>query len=338
MVMSAQFMHNTVRLLKEFLMLSEKDMEDAIAQNPQKFIGESGLKLLFRQYRIGNYIFDLMFVDKYGTKLIVELQKGTLDRVHTYKILDYYDEYKEQNPNEFIELMVIANKVPMERKKRLKSWGVTFKEIPENEFEVLENIQTNFIEKPTHNKQDEFLDKSYMLFKKQKNLFIEKLLDYNPDIEITMNWNELSETNIKKRTNWFVCFIPKQWGKPKNGFGIHFGFIHQRDRNSTNEFIRLTVGVEKPLDPEFNEKFKSEIREEILNAKINISNIAIYPNAGYRKGGKLVEIERVPLNEDSYKILFNNYKNLNEVIAIISSKIKEYYSKDRFMGKLEFTA
>ena len=70
-------------------------MEDAIVNNPESFLNEKGLKLLARQYKIGSYIFDLLFEDRYGGKLIVELQKGTLDRTHTFKILDYYHEYKD---------------------------------------------------------------------------------------------------------------------------------------------------------------------------------------------------------------------------------------------------
>jgi hypothetical protein len=114
-------------------LMTEKLMEDAIAQNPEKYL-EQGLILVERQYRIGSYIFDLLFQDRHGAKLIVELQKGTLDRNHTYKILDYYDEYKTQNPDQFVELMVIANRIPRERRERLSSQGISFKEIPESDF------------------------------------------------------------------------------------------------------------------------------------------------------------------------------------------------------------
>jgi hypothetical protein len=115
-------------------MFSEKDMEDAVAEDPEKYIGEPGLKLISRQYRIGNYIFDLLFEDRHGGKLIVELQKGTLDRQHTYKIIDYYYEFKEKYSSEFVDLMVIANRISRERKKRLKDWSIEFKEIPEDIF------------------------------------------------------------------------------------------------------------------------------------------------------------------------------------------------------------
>ncbi len=138
---------------------SEKDMEDVIIANSEKYL-EAGLKLVARQYRIGTYIFDLLFEDRHGAKLLVELQKGTLDRNHTYKILDYFDEYKTKFPNEFVELMVIANKIPRERRNRLSSMGISFKEIPESE--ILDDIQQvsfnrdeilskkQAIEQPTH--------------------------------------------------------------------------------------------------------------------------------------------------------------------------------------------
>ena len=105
-------------------MVSEKMMEDAISTEPEKYLGEKGLRLIARQYSIGSYVFDLVFEDKHGARLIVELQRGTLDRAHTYKILDYYDEYKEKNPNVFIELMVIANRIPHERRRTLESQGI----------------------------------------------------------------------------------------------------------------------------------------------------------------------------------------------------------------------
>jgi len=123
---------------------SEQEMEDVITANPDKYL-EEGLKLIARQYRMGSYIFDLMFEDRHGAKLLVELQKGTLDRNHTYKILDYFDEYKTKHPNEFLELMVIANKIPRERRNRLSSMGISFKEIPESV--ILADIKQSSINK-----------------------------------------------------------------------------------------------------------------------------------------------------------------------------------------------
>lgn len=54
-------------------MLSEKDMEDAIARDSARYLGEDGLQLVERQYRIGGYIFDMLFTDRHGAKIIVEI-------------------------------------------------------------------------------------------------------------------------------------------------------------------------------------------------------------------------------------------------------------------------
>ena len=115
-------------------MISEAMMEDAIAAKPDTYLGEEGLKLIARQYMIGSYRFDLLFEDRHGAKVIVEIQKGNLDRSHTYKILDYYHEYKEQHPDEYIDLIVVANVISSERKNRLQDLGITYKEIPLKEF------------------------------------------------------------------------------------------------------------------------------------------------------------------------------------------------------------
>jgi RecB family endonuclease NucS len=94
--------------------LNEKDMEDLIIKNPQKYLNEPDLKLVSRQYSIGTYRFDLLFQDRHNGKVIVEIQRGTLDRNHTYKILDYFDEYKNRNPSTFIDLIIVANKITQE--------------------------------------------------------------------------------------------------------------------------------------------------------------------------------------------------------------------------------
>jgi hypothetical protein len=64
----------------------------------------------------------------------VELQRGSLDRYHLYKVLDYFDQYKDRHPQQFVEVMVVANLITAERKARLASRGVEFREIPAEVF------------------------------------------------------------------------------------------------------------------------------------------------------------------------------------------------------------
>jgi hypothetical protein len=40
-------------------MISEKYMENSIISSPEKYLGETGLKLLAQQFRIGSYVFDI---------------------------------------------------------------------------------------------------------------------------------------------------------------------------------------------------------------------------------------------------------------------------------------
>lgn len=123
-------------------MISEKDMEDQIAADPEHFLGEPDLVLVARQFAIGSYRFDLLFRDRHGGKLIVEIQKGTLDRNHTYKILDYYHELRDREPAEFIDVMIVANQITAERKKRLRDHGIAYREIPESQFAIGGTVPT----------------------------------------------------------------------------------------------------------------------------------------------------------------------------------------------------
>jgi len=168
--------------------MTEQDMEDAIASDPKKYIGEEGLKLIARQYRIGEYIFDLLFQDRHGAKLIVEIQKGTLDRNHTYKIFDYYDEYKKNNPSEYIELMVIANKIPRERRDRLSSYGIEFREIPDKDFTI--NV--------THDKEEknENCLNSNNISAQDAKVKYEEVF-YAENIVKTINGNIVSKYNLR---------------------------------------------------------------------------------------------------------------------------------------------
>lgn len=146
-------------------------MEDSIVNNPEKFINEKGLRLLSRQYRVGTYIFDLLFEDRHSGKLIVEIQKGTLDRTHTYKILDYYHEYKEKNPRDFIDIMVIANIIPPERKRRLNDLGIAFREMPISTF-----LETN-LETPKYSTSNDNNLIQQSIEKKSKNAKEAKTVD-----------------------------------------------------------------------------------------------------------------------------------------------------------------
>jgi len=164
--------------------LTEADMRDAIANDPQRYLGEDGLVILERELPVGPYRFDLLAQDRFGGKLIIELQKGTLDREHTFKILDYYEEYSEQHPNEIVEICVIANRIPYERQRRLRNRGISFKEIPESDF-----LQDPFIQERLRHRSE-----LRELRKQESSVAVESLNRTNPSPSEGSAVNQSSET------------------------------------------------------------------------------------------------------------------------------------------------
>lgn len=193
---------------------SEKLMEDAIVANPFKFIKEDGLTLIARQYRISSYIFDLLFEDRHGGKLIVEIQKGTLDRTHTYKILDYYHEFKEKNPFEYIDIMVIANIIPHERKKRLGDLGIAFKEIPVSSF--INNSKYSLMqENDSDMKSDTDMNQiksSDEMTQKYSSVFIKNVHDNLLQV-VNKNWIVSGRDSLKARHLPTIKKIEDRFGK-----------------------------------------------------------------------------------------------------------------------------
>jgi len=112
---------------------SEKDMEDAIAINPARFLKKEGLKLLSQQHSIGNFRFDLLFGDRFGRKFIAEIQKGALDRNHSFKIVEYYNKYQNEHPGEKVEVIVVANTISSERMQFFDKFGISYIEIPDED-------------------------------------------------------------------------------------------------------------------------------------------------------------------------------------------------------------
>ena len=112
----------------------EKDMQYLIKTHPEEFLKENGLELIGEEITYGNSRFDLIFKDRHGGFLLIEIQRGRLDRKHHYKILDYYDKYISKHPKDKGYCMVIANEISVEQKETLKKRGIEYKEILESEF------------------------------------------------------------------------------------------------------------------------------------------------------------------------------------------------------------
>jgi hypothetical protein len=140
----------------------EKNFENVLHRYPELI--EEGLKFSGRQVSVGGKFVDLLFVDRFGQKLIIELKKGVIKREHIAQLLDYEGHFlTTENPN--IRVMLIGNRVPMNLRNALDHHGFEWKEIPvselisflknKNDAELLEEFkeeQTTLIETKTVDK------------------------------------------------------------------------------------------------------------------------------------------------------------------------------------------
>jgi hypothetical protein len=107
----------------------EKDIENLIAQNPDIFFPNSGFKLIGQQVKLGRCYADIMFEDSHKRKVIVEVKRGILSRDASGQVMEYYGLLKNENPEDFVELILCANIIPPERKKFLETIGIECKEL-----------------------------------------------------------------------------------------------------------------------------------------------------------------------------------------------------------------
>ncbi|NVN90943.1 MAG: DUF91 domain-containing protein [Desulfuromonadales bacterium] len=105
----------------------EKHFENVLHRYPELI--EEGLKFDGRQVSVGGKYVDLLFKDRFGQKLIVELKKGTIKREHVAQLLDYEGYFvSTDNPN--VRVMLIGNRVPPNLRNSLDHHGFEWKEIP----------------------------------------------------------------------------------------------------------------------------------------------------------------------------------------------------------------
>jgi hypothetical protein len=132
----------------------EREMEDAVAKCPERFI-ESNLQLLRRQVIINGRRPDILFEDALHRHLLVELQRGRLDEDHLQRHVFYFYDYRAKYPGTHPRLMFLANRVIPQHKEFLDDHGYEYREIPPHEFarkmsectsisaELVTNIEAN---------------------------------------------------------------------------------------------------------------------------------------------------------------------------------------------------
>lgn len=107
----------------------EKDIENLIAKYPKEFFPKEEFQLLGQQHTIEGRRIDILFQDKFGRKIIVEVKRGILTREASGQVMEYYGLMKSKSPEDICELILCANVIPSERKLFLENAGIECKEV-----------------------------------------------------------------------------------------------------------------------------------------------------------------------------------------------------------------
>ncbi len=113
--------------------MTEREMEDLLWEHPEKFLNEP-LKQFQRQPASSVGRADLIFLDRIGRLIVIELKRDTLERGAITQLVDYHGMLKSRFPDKAVELMIIANRIPPERKFACEHHDIDAIEIPPKKF------------------------------------------------------------------------------------------------------------------------------------------------------------------------------------------------------------
>ncbi|MCK4966477.1 DUF91 domain-containing protein [bacterium] len=208
--------------------LKEKDMQYLIAKYPDEFI-EDGLEIISTEYNVNRKRIDILFRDKYGRLLVIELKKGTLSREAIGQIIEYYGLLKDEKSGDNIEMMVIANNIPPERKEYLAKIGIELREISINKFISVAKKHGLKLE-----------DYQYDTDIKKNDI---RNVDYLPSVPKIYTWEmtvkvlkkiDLNYNGVKSKSiyNEFVKMFPQYSTKSKESFNadLNYHCINMRSR------------------------------------------------------------------------------------------------------------
>lgn len=116
--------------------LTEDALEEILAKHP--ILIEEGLTFLGRQVSVGRLRVDLLFKDRFGDTLIVELKRETIRREHVGQIMEYSGSIIEGKP---VRLMLIGSRVPPSFQRSFEYHGIEWREIGEEN--LLQFLEAN---------------------------------------------------------------------------------------------------------------------------------------------------------------------------------------------------
>ena len=181
----------------------EKDIENLIALYPKDFFPKEEFKLINQQHPVQGRRIDILFEDKYGRFIIIEVKRGILSREAVGQIIEYYGLLKNIFPEKAIELILCANTIPPERKTFLENVGISCKEISLNLiFQVAEKYRYTFLDsKKYRNETTKYneIKQTIDLKMEENNMWIFQANPKEYDI-----LNSLTDEKIGDECHWYV--------------------------------------------------------------------------------------------------------------------------------------
>lgn len=108
-------------------------MQELIWEHAERFFNEP-LKRIAWEASSGVGRADLVFEDRHGRLLIIEVKKGKLPRGAIDQLHDYFGMMKQKYPNKAVEMMVVAWAIPPERRLACEHYDIECKEFSEKFF------------------------------------------------------------------------------------------------------------------------------------------------------------------------------------------------------------
>jgi len=225
----------------------EKDMENLIAQHPSEFFPKEKLTLIGQQYPLKSRKIDILFEDKFGRNIIIEVKRGILSREASGQIIEYYGLLKENKADKNIELVICANVIPAERRMFLENVGIECKELSVG-------LVTEIAKKYNYTFLDDEDDKKEIQKLKEVKGEVNSIKDDEINVWIFQAnpkeydiLNALSDENIGNTIHWTVS---QHKNRINNG---HIGLIWMSGKEAGIYAVTLITS-----DPEFTDEYPEE--------------------------------------------------------------------------------
>jgi hypothetical protein len=112
----------------------EREMQELIWEHPERFFNEPLKQFAWEAASSEVGRADLVFEDRHGRLLIVEVKRGKLPRGAIDQLHDYFGMMKQKYPAKAVEMMVIAWVIPVERRLACEHYDIECREFGEKFF------------------------------------------------------------------------------------------------------------------------------------------------------------------------------------------------------------